>query len=91
MTSLTTIDVVNQARDYLSEFYRMRRCLLPNVETPFFFSSASDNPIKEVLLVGDFTNWTQNPIPMMKKKDHYHSTVHLQEGSYHYKYSSYFM
>lgn len=87
MTSLTTIDVVNQARDYLSEFHRMRRCILSNVKTPFFFSSGSDETIKEVLLVGDFTNWTQNPITMMKKNDHFFTTVRLQEGDYHYKYS----
>lgn len=87
MTSLTTIDVVNQARDYLSEFHRMRRCILSNVKTPFFFSSGSDDTIKEVLLVGDFTNWAQNPIIMMKKNDHFFTTVLLQEGDYHYKYS----
>lgn len=85
MTALTTIDVANQARDYISEFYRLRRCILPSVQIPFFFPLSRLQPYHEVLLVGDFTNWLQNPIPMEKGKDGFFISIPLPKGDYHYK------
>ena len=85
MTTRTTIDVANQARDYCSEFYRMRRCILPSVQIPFIYPLTKDNSCKEVLLVGDFTNWMENPMKMERRETMFYLSLPLKEGYYHYK------
>ena len=86
-TSHTAIEVSAQARDFLSEFYRMRRCLLPNVEIPFCYTPRDgENPF-EVLLVGDFTEWTKHPIKMEKEGDHFAVRLKLNAGDYRYKFA----
>ena len=86
MTVLTTVDVNNQARDYISEFYRMRRCLLPSIAIPFSFPISLENQPTTVLLVGDFTNWCEKPIEMKKKGNEFVVVVSLTKGDYRYKY-----
>ena len=89
-TSHTTIEVAEQARDYLSEFYRLRRCLLPNVACPFVFSatSVSGSLPLEVLLVGDFTQWEKHPIRMRSNPacpSQFSVSLQLPPGDYRYK------
>ena len=84
-TSHTTIEVMSQARDFLSEFYRMRRCLLQGVKTPFVYSRRKESEPQAVLLVGDFTEWESNPLPMEKKGDDWILEIRLPPGDYRYK------
>lgn len=86
MTSLTTVDINNQARDYISEFSRLRRCLLPSVSIPFSYPVSEGKQPQSVLLVGDFTNWNEKPIEMENKGDEYNVVLSLSEGDYRYKY-----
>lgn len=86
MTSCTSIDVADQARDYISEFYRMRRCILPSVQIPFYYSFTSDKTPKEVFLVADFTEWAEHPIPMRKMGNRFYVSIPLKKGRYFYKY-----
>lgn len=40
-----------------------------------------------VLLVGDFTHWQENPIPLKKQPDGvWRTTVPLAPGTYHYRF-----
>jgi 1,4-alpha-glucan branching enzyme len=42
---------------------------------------------KAVSLVGDFTHWEKNPIPMkMNRAGVWKTTVKLQPGTYHYRF-----
>ena len=44
---------------------------------------------KEVVLVGDFTNWQGKPLPMDRMKPRsrtFAATVDLPAGTYHYKF-----
>ena len=84
-TSQTTIEVMDQARDYLSEFYRMRRCLLPSTRIPFTYVIPPGEDPREVLLVGDFTQWREHPVPMMRCKNMFVAWVLLPAGDYLYK------
>ena len=84
-TSQTPIEVSLQARDYLSEFYRMRRSLLPSVEIPFTYSFDETESPKEVMLVGDFTDWEKNGIRMSKEGNQYVVRMRLKPGDYRYK------
>ena len=91
-TACTTIEVAKQARDYISEFYRLRRCLLPTVSSPFLFSFNHDESESglphQVFLVGDFTEWGEHPIPMCADPANpslYKICLHLPPGDYHYK------
>ena len=59
-TRQTTIEVMDQARDYVSEFYRLRRCLLPSTRIPFTYVVPPGEEPREVLLVGDFTQWREH-------------------------------
>ena len=84
-TAQTPIEVSLQARDYLSELYRMRRSLLPSVEIPFTYSfDASESP-KEVVLVGDFTDWEKNGIQMKREGNQFVVQMKLKPGDYRYK------
>jgi len=41
----------------------------------------------EVLLVGDFTGWNKNPIPLKRQKDgSWRTVVDLQPGSHEYRF-----
>ena len=84
-TGQTPIEVSLQARDYLSELYRMRRSLLPSVEIPFTYSfDASESP-KEVVLVGDFTDWEKKGIKMKREGNQFVVQMKLKPGDYRYK------
>ena len=84
-TRQTTIEVMDQARDYVSEFYRLRRCLLPSARIPFTYVVPPGEEPREVLLVGDFTQWREHPIAMMRSKNVFVASVLLPTGDYLYK------
>ena len=85
-TSHTTIEVADQARDYISEFYRLRRCILPRVTIPFVYECDHACCPRSVLLVGDFTEWEEHPIAMTKKESwRFESNLPLSPGNYHFK------
>ena len=84
-TRQTTIEVMDQARDYASEFYRLRRCLLPSARIPFTYVVPPGEEPREVLLVGDFTQWREHPIAMMRSKNMFVASVLLPAGDYLYK------
>jgi 1,4-alpha-glucan branching enzyme len=47
----------------------------------------STHDASSVLLVGDFTNWQERPIPMHKRNgDAWTATVELQPGPHHYRF-----
>ena len=76
---------MDQARDYVSEFYRLRRCLLPSARIPFTYVVPPGEEPREVLLVGDFTQWREHPIAMMRSKNMFVASVLLPAGDYLYK------
>lgn len=84
-TSHTTIEVAGQARDYLSEFHRLQRCLLPDVHIPFVYEY--EHAPMQVLLVGDFTEWADHPIVMQHDEVNKRFIVNLvlPAGDYRYK------
>ncbi len=50
-----------------------------------FHYSAHD--ASSVLLVGDFTNWQEKPVPMHKRTgDTWTATVELAPGTHHYRF-----
>lgn len=87
-TSTTTIEVMNQARDYMSEFCRMRRCLLPSVKIPFTYVIPPNEDPQEVFLVGSFTEWEKHRVPMHRFKNMFVVFLHLPAGDYLYKWVS---
>lgn len=85
-TSHTTIEVADQARNYISEFYRLRRCILPQVTIPFVYECDHAYRPRNVLLVGDFTEWNRHPVTMTKKESwRFESNLSLPPGNYHFK------
>jgi len=61
----------------------MNTSMKPTKRQTFHYSA---HDASSVLLVGDFTDWQQHPIPMQRRQgDLWTATVELSPGEHHYR------